>query len=412
MERNVLLNVLEKNLNWFQKSSVMEPANGFWGVAERVYLCPDKDLRKKVFNSFNSFTDYGDWSVVESRRADCNFQAAYLFLLSADVRNDPADRAVAENLLGYLYHRSGLLNRDAGDESRKDMLGVWNWSHTQWAMVFWFDDNSWSLSIPLLIAERYPELAEQFEMTEWAEQLLPRLSEGFERTFHASLGKPDADFSDPEKVWRGRPLLPHWGSLCCFALATACRAKLGDVEKNLAIIRTYHEYLKNAPEEKLNVSELAYAVISSTAAYRATNDPFYLDLATGFADRILIKADPETGNIPAEHYEAPKGPHLVDTIYTANWILLGFQNLVRLLPGEAKYRTAYERLLALFAKIQDPSTERQFAGCWRGMYDTKTGTWGGGDCYEGGSGSIYSGWTNAPVSIVFANELLGTSLIG
>ena len=46
------------------------------------------------------------------------------------------------------------------------------------------------------------------------------------------------------------------------------------------------------------------------------------------------------------------------------------------------------------------------------MYDTKTGTWGGGDCYEGGSGSIYSGWTNAPVSIVFANELLGTSLIG
>ena len=40
------------------------------------------------------------------------------------------------------------------------------------------------------------------------------------------------------------------------------------------------------------------------------------------------------------------------------------------------------------------------------MYDMETGSWGGGDCYEGGAGSIYTGWTNAPISIVIALELL------
>ena len=45
------------------------------------------------------------------------------------------------------------------------------------------------------------------------------------------------------------------------------------------------------------------------------------------------------------------------------------------------------------------------------MFDMNTGTWGGGDRYEGGAGSIYSGWTNAPIAIAFANEALGISLV-
>lgn len=57
-------------------------------------------------------------------------------------------------------------------------------------------------------------------------------------------------------------------------------------------------------------------------------------------------------------------------------------------------------------RIQDRTQEHLY-GCWRGMYDLKTKTWGGGDCYKGGANSIYTGWTNAPLSCAIAFEMLG-----
>jgi hypothetical protein len=45
------------------------------------------------------------------------------------------------------------------------------------------------------------------------------------------------------------------------------------------------------------------------------------------------------------------------------------------------------------------------------MYDLKARAWGGGDCYEGGANSIYTGWTNAPIAFTIAYELAGGSLI-
>ena len=40
----------------------------------------------------------------------------------------------------------------------------------------------------------------------------------------------------------------------------------------------------------------------------------------------------------------------------------------------------------------------------------RTGRWGGGDRVEGGAGSIYSGWTNAPIALAFLMESSGASL--
>ena len=109
----------------------------------------------------------------------------------------------------------------------------------------------------------------------------------------------------------------------------------------------------------------------------------------------------DSGNIPAEHYEAPTGEHLVDTIYTVNWALIGLQALSSV---DEKYISAYEKLKALIIRIQDNSPEVQFNGCWRGMFDMNQNSWGGGDRFEGGAGSIYTGWTNAPISLCLLHE--------
>ena len=66
--------------------------------------------------------------------------------------------------------------------------------------------------------------------------------------------------------------------------------------------------------------------------------------------------------------------------------------------------------MQLLLKIQDADPAPQFNGCWRGMYDLQTGTWGGGDRYEGGAGSIYTGWTNAPISLWLLAEREGKAL--
>ena len=42
---------------------------------------------------------------------------------------------------------------------------------------------------------------------------------------------------------------------------------------------------------------------------------------------------------------------------------------LRRLTGDAIYADAEEDLLKLLLQIQDTAPEKQFAGCWRGMYD-------------------------------------------
>lgn len=400
MEKHRLEAVLDKNLKWFLNSGIMNPASGIWGVAERIWICGDPKLRSLVLDSFNSFTVHDTHTVIESRRADCNFQAACLFLLAGR-------EETARNLLDFLYFRSGLLNRGATKGAKENMAGVWNWSHTMWRQTLYFDDNSWALALALILARMRPDFEKRYDMFKWADLLAKQLTEAFPRSFEHAKTIAANDCSDPEGIWLGRPLLPHWGSLTCFALSHAARAGVGDFQKMREIVSVYHDYLEALPENGLNASELAYALIGATTACKVFGEERFLALSETFAGRLLGRMDPVTGNIPAEHYEAPQGKHLVDTIYTANWVLLGLQNLAHINP---EYRAAFDKMLRLFETIQDRSPEPHVAGCWRGMFDMNTNTWGGGDRYEGGAGSIYSGWTNAPVAIVFAGELAGRTL--
>ena len=404
IDNDILKEALQKNLQWFINSGVMIPEDGKWGVAERVLNTVNNSALEKVYKSFPAWTEGDGHSIIEQRRADCNFEVAVLFLMAAKVYNDASYYEKAENILDFLYFRSGLLNRD----NDKYPLGAWNWSHIKWNDMVWFDDNGWNCYLQLLIAHAYPELDAKYKMTDWGIKLADSLTEGFNRTFGRSHPDLPGHWLDPEAEWQGKLDLPHWGSLVCIALAVAYKAK-SKPEYEQAII-TYHEYLWEKRDNFI-VSEDAYVVFGAIiSAQLLPKKNLHQNIADYYLEKLILKIDPATGNIPAEHEEAPIGPHLADMVYTVNWALLGLQ-LAKSIYKNTKYQEAFEKVLSLVINMQDTNPVKQYNGCWRGMYDIDAGQWGGGDCYEGGSSSIYTGWTNAPISWVLTFEILQNSLL-
>ena len=68
---------VDKNLQWFCSSGVMVPENGLWGVAERLAVKSGNAALDEILESFPAWTEKSDCYVIEQRRADCNFQAAW-----------------------------------------------------------------------------------------------------------------------------------------------------------------------------------------------------------------------------------------------------------------------------------------------------------------------------------------------
>ena len=393
-------NALLKSLNWFENSGVMLPADGMWGVAERVAVISGNTAIEEMKREFHAWTIHDGYCIIEQRRADCNFETAYLYLLAYEVFGEKKYYDVAVNILDFLYFRSGLLNRS----QKEYQPGSWNWSHIKRENCVFFDDEAWCVFFQLEIGERYPELEKRYDMKSWALLLADSLHAGAQKVMLEKFLTPDGHWVDYSKHWLGSLDLPHWGSLTCMALARADKAA---GREQSAFIRQYYEYLEPIAE-KFNPSEKAYACLGACAAYRYTHDAFYLEMAVKFG-KLLTEKMQENGNLPAEHYEAPTGPHLVDTIYTANWTLLALQSLKSFATAFVPH---YEKIKKLILQIQDDSEEKQFAGCWRGMFDLNANSWGGGDRFEGGAGSIYTGWTNAPIASVIAMDILGRDIFG
>ena len=386
--KKTLKRALRSNLSWFENSGVMIPDNGLWGVAERVALKGNSAI-EQIYRSFPAWTEFSDHSIIEQRRADCNFETAFLFLLGSDVFKVKKYYDTAENILDFLYFRSGMLNRTPADEN---LSGAWYWSHI--SKPIYFDDNSWNCTIQLLISKKYPDLDNKYNMKNWALLLADNMATGFMSHFQAA-----EDFT---RKWAGNLNLPHWGSLVCMAMAKAYEASPRLEYK--AVVDKYYQFL-DANKDSFITSEQAYAVIGAGFCYHAFKDQKFIKLAEFFGNKLIVRMDPATNNIPAEHYEAPKGQSLADMIYTVNWALLGFQ-ILQNIDNDMKYRDAFLKLLGLAIKIQDQSQEKHLNGCWRGMYDLTNNCWGGGDCYEGGAKSIYTGWTNTTIASCIGLEIL------
>lgn len=392
MNPNIIETSLKQNIEWFFNSGVIAD-NGRWGVAERV-ICPDNQAIDKVLSAFPYFTKYSDAYVLEHRRPDCNFQTAWLFDRAADIPGCHELRQTAFNIIEYLYSRSGMLNKSYPQLP----AAAWEWSTNNLENQFYFDDNGWNCLIALMLADLYPELDGKYMLKQNALILAGTLADGLDDQFFRQSGV--------RRLW-GKPELPHWGSLACMAIAGAFNRS--PVEKWRDIVTKYHEYmLKN--HAAFNTSEQAYMLLGASLCAKVFNLPVILAVVEKSAKVLLDKMDMQTGNIASEHYETRNGPELADTVYTINWSLMAF-HLAYSLTGSKSYKMAQDRQIELFVKIQDKTDSPHYNGCWRGLYDFASQSWNGGDLHEGGSGSVYTGWTNAPVSMVLTHCLRQDSLL-
>ena len=116
MKRQSLIEALLRNLAWFRNSGVMDPADGSWGLGERIVVTQDNEALEKTLGAFCASSLYDGYCVLEHRRADCNFEAALLFQEAAEFAGAEW-KETAERILHYLYCRSGLLMNGAGGSS-------------------------------------------------------------------------------------------------------------------------------------------------------------------------------------------------------------------------------------------------------------------------------------------------------
>jgi len=401
LKRSEIRTALRKNLRWFECSGLMRPSDGSWGVAERVLLTGNNESTELTFKSFPAWTHYESHSIMEHRRPDCNFETALLFELAAQEFNSPKYHRSAENILNYLYNLSGMLNRN---KQYPDFAAdVWKWCNIQWRPAVYFDDNAWCITIPLLLARLCPDFEKKFQMRRIALNGADALAEAFA----SALQSPDWD---QQLGWSGKLKLPHWGSLAVMALASAARENPAKSDSYRALAEQYQAYVAK-DLRAWNTSEQSYALLGSLFA--ANSWPQSKDFsrqAEELAALICSLLEQNNGCLPSNHYEAPAGTHLIDLIYTMNWAFLALHSS-QALHQKPDVSCAFHKMMELLLQIQDRSPRPELSGCWRGMYDLEQKCWGGGNRFEGGAGSIYSGWTNTSIALALCYFLNQRSII-
>lgn len=389
MSLNDFMTALDLHKKWFLESGVM-PDMGKLGIAERFLITENNTAAEQAMSSFPAWTKVGNGCFLEQRRADCCFETAYYFLRRYQLFNDPQDREICKNMLNYLYCRSAMLSRSPNITTCD--TGVWNWSDIRWTPAIWFDDNSWCIMLALLIADMDADLDREYEMKKYALAGASAMADGFERQWRNENGKVDGKL-----FWSGNLELPHWGALaaCALSMAAVHEEDEEKVKRYLAIDKVYFDFI-NENQQELNFSELSYSLLYCGMSLKYNFSEEKKELGAAIREKLLENCDKKDLCLPSTHYEAPKGNLLADLIYTMNWFYTAMTFFEKELPSGAG-RKWLKEFSAFLIEIQDKSTQKELCGCWRGMYDISNNAWGGGDCYEGGANSIYSGWTNAPI---------------
>ena len=176
----------------------------------------------------------------------------------------------------------------------------------------WMDDNGWVCAIQLLLARIAPELDARYQFSHWASILGKELHKAFARSF---IPDKEGQLDDPEHLFNGRLELPHWAAplLCALTLYLETLPPGEEANEIHNDLQRYLDYI--LPKvQTTNASELGYLMLLAGTMMFSTQ--FYIQgqlLAENTHAELQKRMDSNPyGILPAEHFEAPPGPHLAD----------------------------------------------------------------------------------------------------
>lgn len=391
LSRNDYLLALQRNLDWFQKSGMLPGSYGSGGVVERIVLVRDNPQIGDIEKSFKGLRRQGPYLYSEMIRPDGSFQTALTFYYASRLFNSPQAEQVSRNIFDYL-RKSDMQVLDPSSPA----YGLWTWSSTV-EKTYWSDDNPWntiiSLKIYLLTGDR-----------DWLHKGL-LTARGLLRYQHLS--------GDPAGGLQGRP---HWGGMRAMGLAFAYGLTKDPEFKKAALDYLHTDYkglildAGGKPTKRpYTTSESSYFLLESSLIAAATHDPIAIECVKLFGDYLLSRRD-ASGVVPGEARWGGAGDHIADLVYTQNWFTLAMWHAY-LVTKDQRYEKSFLQSLNFLLAIQDKGPEPQTKGCWRGAFDALMWEWGGTNQLEGGPGSIYTGWTNAPIDLAIEFYLNGDSLL-
>ena len=113
-----------KNLTWFQRSGVMDPSDGGWGVGERIVLTNGNSALEKMYSTFPIYTRMTDIVYRNIAASIVIFEVAMSFMLAGQIFDTEEYKSIARNILRYLFRRSATRSH----VNLAAISGIWKWS--------------------------------------------------------------------------------------------------------------------------------------------------------------------------------------------------------------------------------------------------------------------------------------------
>jgi GNAT superfamily N-acetyltransferase len=368
-------------------------------------------------------------------RADCHAETAMALALGATLTHDDRSRAIAQNLLDFLYFKSSMRGGVRGNPKHPAFgLIAWGAGSPAWEVANYGDDNARTLLATMAAAACLKSDAYDAPMLE---ALLANLRTTGKLGFRGDrIDIPDLQ----KKGWRayhdGSPVnyAPHFESYLWACNLWAYR-HTGDREflerAQTAISMTMRAYPAgwrsgSNIERARMLLPLAWLIrIDDTAEHRQWLSTIAADLLTDQQPCGAIRERLRNGSVgffsaPAsnEAYgtgETPlmqtDGDPVSDQLYTSGFALLGLREAAAA-TGDAKLRAAEDRSADYLIRIQTRSQRLpQFDGTWFRAFDySRWECWASSADIGWGAWSIEAGWGQAWTAATLALREKQTNL--
>ena len=402
---------IEKNLEWFKNSGVLEE-EGRQGVHERVWL-----LRSDhpLVNGDGRYDD----GIIKYRRVDCALETALAFEYGDELFPNRGYSEISENLRKFVRNTPFQITDHNHPEfglyahgltfvggfpqkfidDKNPIVRHHEGKHYFWDKK-WVDDNSWVVILTLGRLMRKKD-----QNIELSDEDKTDANKAF-LTAEALIDKTEILRSYCRGQLDG---VPHWGGMRVMALAFAYSASLDERFREAALkflqpdIEKIDDFRKGKAKAPYDMSNCGYfSMIGSSLMHSIKNQDIENSVET--VVDYLLKNQSDIGHWPGEWWEGSSGENVADLVYGQNWTTLGLQAYAQL-RGDLRVEAAVRKSLDFLASIQNNSNFPKTNGAWLGSYDVKRKTWGGEDRKEGGPSCIYTGWTNAPIDLAFISEV-------